>query len=65
MVIKINRRTVKDELEYQMESFKEGRKPTEKELQEFIEYLELDIPQWLIDNAKSFIRDVLIYENRL
>lgn len=35
------------------------RKPTAEELKRFIGYLEVDVPQWLIDNAKSFVRDVL------
>lgn len=63
--ITISRRTVKEELEHHLNQAKKGRKPTEKEIQEFIEYLEVDIGQWLTDNAKSFIRDVLIAENRL
>lgn len=32
-----------------------GRRPTAKELSKFKKYLALDIPQWLKDNAKSFV----------
>lgn len=32
------------------------RQPTQKEVSDFIDYLKIDIPQWLIDNAKSFVR---------
>lgn len=32
------------------------RKPTRKELSDFKAYLNTDLPQWLRDNAKSFVR---------
>jgi len=35
------------------------REPTEKELELFKDYLEVDIPQWLIDNAKHWVKEVL------
>jgi len=35
------------------------REPTKDELQHFVNYVEVDIEQWLIDNAKSFVRDEL------
>ena len=31
------------------------REPTEDELQHFINYVEVDIDQWLRDNAKAFM----------
>lgn len=34
------------------------RKPNRQELSDFKEYLALDIPQWLKDNAKSFNKEV-------
>ena len=36
-----------------------GRTPTKEELERFVDYLEVDISQWLDDNAKCFVRDVL------
>ena len=33
--------------------------PTQKELELFIDYLEVDVPQWLVDNAKHWVREVL------
>lgn len=35
------------------------RMPTLEELELFIDYLEVDVPQWLVDNAKHWIREVL------
>jgi len=33
------------------------RKPTRRELSDFKVFLDTDLPQWLRDNAKSFVRD--------
>jgi len=30
------------------------RKPTERELADFTDYLSIDLPQWLIDDFKSW-----------
>lgn len=35
------------------------REPTQKELELFIDYLEVDVPQWLVDNAKHWVQEVL------
>ena len=35
------------------------REPTEKELELFKDYLEADVPQWLVDNAKHWVKEVL------
>jgi len=45
---------MEEELGYRLE-----RKPTTEELERFIEYLRVDVPQWLVDKAKCFVRDVL------
>jgi DNA-directed RNA polymerase specialized sigma subunit len=42
---------IKDELEFHLE-----RKPTKEEIKAFIGFLEVDIPQWLTDNAKNWVR---------
>lgn len=52
MRIQIPDADLKDHLENVLD-----RKPTRKELQHFKNYLLIDVPQWLIDNAKAFIRD--------
>jgi len=36
-----------------------GRKPTKKELELFLDYLECDVRQWLVDNAKHWVAEVL------
>jgi len=35
------------------------RKPTKRELELFIDYLECDVYQWLVDNAKHWVAEVL------
>ena len=35
------------------------REPTQKELELFTDYLQVDVPQWLVDNAKHWVREVL------
>jgi len=40
-----------------------GKKPTRKLLSEFKDYLDIDVPQWLRDNAKAFMRK-LVEEDR-
>lgn len=51
MKIEIEDKEIREELAYRM-----GREPTEAELTEFKDYLQRDVQQWLVDNAKSFIR---------
>jgi len=50
----ITEREIKEALEDALE-----RKSTRKELTDFKAYLKTDLPQWLKDNAKSFVRDKL------
>jgi hypothetical protein len=33
--------------------------PTRRQLELFLDYLLVDIPQWLVDNAKHWIKEVL------
>lgn len=35
------------------------RTPTHEEIEKFHDYLTIDVPQWLRDNAKSFRQDIL------
>jgi len=48
----ITEREIRESLENVLE-----RKPTRKELSDFKAYLNTDLPQWLRDNAKSFVRE--------
>jgi len=48
----ITKREIKETLEDAL-----GRKATRRELSDFKAYLNTDLPQWLRDNAKSFVRD--------
>jgi len=32
------------------------KQPTPEQVSAFINYLQIDVAQWLIDNAKSFVR---------
>jgi len=50
--ITIARTDIKDALADEL-----GRSPTRKEMSAFKDYLDLDIGQWLKDNARSFRRD--------
>jgi hypothetical protein len=34
-----------------------GREPTLDEYEEFLSYLEIDVADWLRENAKTFLRD--------
>ncbi|NVL93343.1 MAG: hypothetical protein HWN71_09965 [Desulfobacterales bacterium] len=47
----IKREDVAEYLETQLD-----REPTFKEVEDFLDYLEVDVPQWLRDNAKTFLR---------
>ena len=47
--IVITRRTIAEFLEGQL-----GRKPSEKEVDEFMDYIEVDIYEWLRDNFKAW-----------
>jgi DNA-directed RNA polymerase specialized sigma subunit len=49
LVIRI--KDIKEELKFHLE-----RKPTREEIKDFIGFLEVDIPQWLADNAKNWVR---------
>lgn len=50
MRITIPNRELKEELEERL-----GVKVTRKLMEEFIGYVEMDLPQWREDNVKSFI----------
>jgi len=43
---------MQEELQYRL-----GRKPTDKELSEFVGYIERDVGQYVTDNAKTFVRE--------
>lgn len=43
---------MREELEYRL-----GRKSTDKELSEFVGYIERDVGQYITDNAKTFVRE--------
>lgn len=49
MRIQIPEEDVKEVLAYAI-----GHKPTRKELSDFKDYMDIDVPQWLRDNAKAF-----------
>jgi len=49
--VKISEGVLKKYLEWELR-----RKATEKELKAFIVHVKIDIPQWLTDNAKSFLK---------
>jgi len=50
----ISEEDIREELEYGLE-----REPSEEELSEFKEFLLTDVPQWLVDNRKIYIRKLL------
>lgn len=54
MKIEIEDKEIREELAYRMR-----REPTEAELTEFKEYLQRDVQQWLVDNAKHWTKEVL------
>jgi DNA-directed RNA polymerase specialized sigma subunit len=57
LVVKV--KDIKKTLEGMLE-----REPTEEELKEFIGTLEVDIAEWLRENAKWFIREKLYEEQK-
>jgi len=54
MVVEVTVEKAKDVLAAYLDA-----EPTQKELELFIDYLEVDVPQWLVDNAKHWVREVL------
>lgn len=59
LIITVTESDLKDYLENSL-----GRKPTAEQLSEFKSYLRVDVPQWLRDNAKAFMQN-LVEEGRL
>jgi DNA-directed RNA polymerase specialized sigma subunit len=57
LVVKVE--DIKKTLEWMLE-----REPTEEELNEFIDTLEVDVAEWLRENAKWFIREKLYEEQK-
>jgi len=47
----VSEEEIREELEYGLD-----REPSEEELADFKEFLSADVPQWLIDNRKSYVR---------